>query len=81
MLLFLFSQSRIVNGHETGVNEYPMMAGLVDFEISDIFCGTSIISKRYTLTAAHCLLNRQTVTTGVLVGDHDIRTGTQVARN
>lgn len=71
------NEPRIVNGYETGVNEYPMMAGLVDFQLGDVVCGTTIISNRYCLSAAHCLLNRQTVYTGVLVGDHDISTGAE----
>ncbi|PNF43142.1 Venom serine protease 34 [Cryptotermes secundus] len=70
-------QSRIVNGRETGVNEYPMMAGLVDLQIRDVICGATVISSRYCLTAAHCLLNRQTAYTAILVGDHDISTGTE----
>jgi trypsin len=67
-----------VNGKETGVNEYPMMAGLVDLQIRDLYCGASVISRRYCLTAAHCLLNRQTGYTAVLVGDHDISSGTLI---
>lgn len=70
-------EPRIVNGHETGVNEYPMMAALIDFQIRELFCGTTIIARRYTMSAAHCLLNKQTDMTGVLVGDHDISTGTE----
>lgn len=70
-------QSRIVNGRETGVNEYPMMAGLVDVQRRDVICGASVISSRYCLTAAHCLVNRQTQYTGILVGDHDIYSGTE----
>ncbi|XP_069668930.1 venom serine protease 34-like [Periplaneta americana] len=65
----------LVNGEVTGVNEYPMMAGLVDFVNEDVFSGGTIIAKRYVLTAAHSLLNRAIETTGVLVGDHDISTG------
>jgi len=64
-----------VGGRETGVNEFPMMAGLIDFQIRDLFCGTTVIASRYTLSAAHCLLNKQTALTGVLIGDHDISTG------
>lgn len=60
---------------ETGVNEYPMMAGLVDSFQRDVYCGATIISERYVLTAAHCLTNRDTSSMGVLVGDHDLSTG------
>jgi trypsin len=65
-----------VNGQETGVNEYPMMAAMVDLQIRDLFCGASVISSRYCLTAGHCLLNRHTTDTAVLIGDHDITSGT-----
>jgi trypsin len=76
ILLFLLRQARIVNGKETGVNEFPMMAALIDFQLRDLFCGTTVIASRYCLSAAHCLLNRQIALTGVLIGDHDIYTGT-----
>jgi trypsin len=74
--LRLFPQSRIVNGHETGVNEYPMMAALVNLRRRDVLCGATVISSRYCLTAAHCLVNRNTAYTAILVGDHDITSGT-----
>jgi secreted trypsin-like serine protease len=53
-----------------------MMAAVVDIQIRDVICGASVISNRYCLTAAHCVLNRQTAYTAILVGDHDISTGT-----
>ncbi|KDR21543.1 venom serine protease-like [Zootermopsis nevadensis] len=73
----LKKEYRIVNGHETGVNEYPMMAGLVDFRLKDVFCGATVIATRYCLTASHCLVNRPTEYTGVLIGDHDISIGNE----
>ncbi|XP_033225817.1 venom serine protease 34-like [Belonocnema kinseyi] len=39
----------IVGGEKTGVNEFPMMAGLVDAIIVQVFCGTVIISNIYTV--------------------------------
>lgn len=34
--------TRIVGGSETLVNEYPMMAGLVDLKSSKVSCGTTL---------------------------------------
>lgn len=64
-----------MGGMETGINEYPMMAGLVDPFRRDVYCGATIISERHVLTAAHCLTDRDINNVGVLVGDHDLNTG------
>uniref|UniRef100_A0A8W7PJF9 Peptidase S1 domain-containing protein n=1 Tax=Anopheles coluzzii TaxID=1518534 RepID=A0A8W7PJF9_ANOCL len=65
----------IVNGFPTQANEYPMMAGLVDNSLAKVFCGSTIVTDRHVLTAAHCLLDRTVTGTSVLVGDQDISTG------
>nr|CAD7432064.1 unnamed protein product [Timema monikensis] len=72
---FELPPTRIVGGTTTGVNEYPMMAGLVDVVDRIVFCGATIISRRWLLTAAHCLVNKLLNQTVVLVGDHDTSTG------
>lgn len=51
------------------------MAGLVDALNRDLYCGATIISNRYAITAAHCMIDRNASQTGLLVGDHDISTG------
>ncbi|XP_055705662.1 venom serine protease 34-like [Phlebotomus papatasi] len=67
--------SRIVGGTETGINEFPMMAGLVDSRIGQVICGATIISNRHALTAAHCTRNVPVTRAGLLVGEHDLSTG------
>lgn len=71
----MYEGTKIVGGVETEVNEYPMMAGLVDPEEKSVYCGATIISERHVITAAHCVYQRFVNNVGVLVGDHDITTG------
>ncbi|XP_076765754.1 venom serine protease 34 isoform X2 [Xylocopa sonorina] len=66
--------SRIVGGNVTGVNEYPMMAGIMDIGIQMIFCGSTIISTKFVLTAGHCVYNRETNELRIVVGEHDVDT-------
>ncbi|XP_044265432.1 ovochymase-1-like [Tribolium madens] len=67
--------TRIIGGHETGINEYPSMAAMVDRWTFDAFCGASIISDRYALTAAHCILRKTPEDFALLVGDHNMTSG------
>lgn len=66
---------RIVGGEDAGLNEFPMMAGIVDGRLSQVYCGGTIISVKHVLSAAHCVMNRDPSNMGVLIGDHDISTG------
>lgn len=65
---------------ETGVNEYPSMSALIDLPNRNLYCGSTIISNRYALTAAHCVINRVATNLGLLVGDHDISTGNNLVK-
>ncbi|XP_011702419.1 PREDICTED: venom serine protease-like isoform X2 [Wasmannia auropunctata] len=67
--------TRIVGGKETGINEYPMMCGLMDITNKMIYCGCTIISEQYVLTAAHCIQDNIIYNTGIFVGKHDTTTG------
>ncbi|XP_053670994.1 venom serine protease-like [Anopheles nili] len=70
---------KIVNGEETLVNEFPMMAALVDGSMSGegIFCGATIITNYHAVTAAHCYMGRSLPNLALLVGEHDIKTGSE----
>ncbi|CAB0015721.1 unnamed protein product [Nesidiocoris tenuis] len=72
-------QKRIVGGTEASINEFPLMAGLVDKGTGSRFCGGSIITNTFILTAAHCLDDTTASDVRVAVGDHDmagrVRTG------
>lgn len=65
-------QARIVGGQETGVNEFPMMAGIVNRLIYQVTCGGTIISSRFVLTAANCLVRQKVEDIAVLVGAHNV---------
>ncbi|XP_060535450.1 venom serine protease-like isoform X2 [Cylas formicarius] len=65
----------ILGGQQTGVNEYPSMAGLVYVGNRSLFCGASIISDFFVLTAGHCVYGIDSSTFSVLVGEHNISSG------
>lgn len=62
-------QKRIVGGHETEVNQYPWM-GLLTYG-GRFYCGCSLISNFYVLTAAHCVSGFNKDRIGVTLLEHD----------
>ena len=51
----VIKRNKIVGGVETEVNEYPWQVGLVNRGGSIVWCGGSVISSSWILTAAHCI--------------------------
>ncbi|KAK7066899.1 hypothetical protein SK128_027104 [Halocaridina rubra] len=71
--------TRIVGGVQTTVNEYPWQVGLVQPGNSQPFCGGSIISDEYILTAAHCVTGTSPSNLNVVVGEHNWATTSETA--
>ncbi|XP_046746133.1 melanization protease 1-like isoform X2 [Diprion similis] len=72
-------EPKIVGGNKTTVFEFPWMA-LIAYDVGKRYpefrCGGSVISKRYILTAAHCVthLKHRLRLVGVRIGEHDLST-------
>lgn len=50
------NQFRIVNGETVDIEDVPYYVGLV--HNNDFGCGGSIISNRWVITAAHCVVSK-----------------------
>ena len=49
--------SRIVGGREVEPHQHPWSAAILINDKDDVYCGGSVISRQFILTAAHCLRN------------------------
>ncbi|KAK7080981.1 hypothetical protein SK128_023117 [Halocaridina rubra] len=63
--------SRIVGGAQTDVNEYPWQVAITSLLSSLPFCGGSVISNMWILTAAHCVALALPFTIAAVIGEHD----------
>lgn len=66
--IFNSIQLRLVNGENIDIEHMPFTCGLIDLNTKTVFCGCTIISQYFVLTAAHCLTNRTIDTIGCVVG-------------
>lgn len=60
-----------MGGVETEVNEWPWQAGMVWSGSSSVFCGATVISDEWILTASHCVDGTNPAEIQVLLGEHD----------
>ncbi|XP_058834513.1 venom serine protease-like [Topomyia yanbarensis] len=65
----------IVGGESTQPNEFPMTAAIIEISSKSLVCGATIITDRHALTAAHCISGRSISNSALLVGDHNMQTG------
>ncbi|XP_064100978.1 venom serine protease 34-like [Macrobrachium nipponense] len=74
--------TRIVGGVPTTMHEYPWQVALTSTTGTRPFCGGSIISDQYILTAAHCVSGSQPSSVIVVIGEHiwDTTTETNVTQ-
>ncbi|XP_055617451.1 trypsin 3A1-like [Toxorhynchites rutilus septentrionalis] len=62
--------NRIVGGAEAPAHEYPWLAGL--FRQGKLYCGASVLTKNYVITAAHCVNSFEPNEIRVYLGGHNI---------
>ncbi|XP_035267505.1 coagulation factor IXa [Anguilla anguilla] len=63
---------RIIGGYEVVQGEIPWQVALVDRPSQVVFCGGSILSEYWVITAAHCLVEGREKSLIVRVGEHNI---------
>jgi len=67
---------RIVNGQDAAAAAYPWTVG-IQF-IDKLYCGGSLITNMFVLTAAHCMKGINHSRIRIVLGDHDRRRKSQV---
>lgn len=76
------AQSFVVGGEPVDPGSYPWMAAIVRKHDSDTFdghfCGGSLVSKNYVLTAAHCVSNELGVPKNLQLYPYDVVLATTV---
>jgi hypothetical protein len=74
--------SLLVGGEDPGSNEFPHMTAIGRRERNSVewFCGGSLISDKFVLTAAHCILKHVATRKLVLrIGDRELKSQVSLA--
>ncbi|KAJ8351248.1 hypothetical protein SKAU_G00227240 [Synaphobranchus kaupii] len=64
---------RIVGGYDAVQGEIPWQVALVDKSSQVVFCGGTILSEHWVITAAHCLVEGRKDSLIIRVGEHNVR--------
>ncbi|XP_072515096.1 coagulation factor IXb isoform X2 [Salminus brasiliensis] len=67
------SDQRIVGGNEATPGEIPWQVALVTKDKNLTFCGGSLLSEVWVVTAAHCLVEGKIGAFFVRLGEHDVK--------
>lgn len=67
-----FTQTRILGGRQSDSRTFPWMAALVSKSNGKVFCGGSLINSQFVLTAGHCMINQNTNTFTIVIGETDV---------
>jgi PKD repeat protein len=65
----------IINGEETGIEGFPFQVALILKDFDFQFCGGTLITSQWVLTAAHCVEERFPDEVEVLIGTADLEQG------